>query len=168
MTRRERIMQEVVRRMDEMQEGQPVADPYRTTFGVVTRGSSLEGVHRTQKAACTVMSTEERKTPKISQVDAFLRVVVEFMSWIGDSEQPDQTLNRVMGDIQRKMREDVHLTEPDDGRPLVERELSFDVEESGNQGFVDGYSDKQVTGAVFWTIKYKHAPNDPREYAGNR
>lgn len=165
-------MRQIVRTLDEMQEGQPTSDPYSTTFDVIVRGSSLEGLHRTAKAACSILSTEEQKVPKISQFDAAIRVVIEFFSYVdaGPDGQPnpDGTLNRVLGDIQRRMREDVHLTEPDDGRDLIDRQLSVDVEETGNQGFIDGYADQTISGAVFYRVKYKHAPNDPREVAGNR
>jgi hypothetical protein len=168
LTRRERIMREICRRLDEMQEGQPVEDPFRTTFEFISRGASLEGAHETVRYAAAVLDTEEQKDPKINQYNAMLRVVVEFHCWVDEGDEPSTAMNRVLGDVQRKMREDVHLTEPDDGRPLIERELSYDLEETGNQGFIDGFADRQVQGAVFFNVKYKHAIDDPREYVGQR
>lgn len=166
-TRRQRIVAEVVRRLKEMNAGQPVSDPYRITFGVVTHGP-LEGIHDEERYACGVMDPEERTLPKINQYDANLRLVVEFSAWVDDGEQPGQVLNRILGDVQRKLREDPHLTEPDDGRPLVDRELAVDVEETGSALFVEGFADQKANGAAFWEVRYKRAIDDPREYVGTR
>lgn len=163
LSRRERIMREVCRRLSEIQEGQPTDDPFRVTFGVVTRGSSLEGIHKTEKYACSVLDTEETKIPKINQMDVLLRVVVEFSAWVDDGVQPSQVGNLVLLDLQRKMREDLKLTEPDDGRPRVERELSNNVVETGNQLFIEGFADRRITGALFLNVSYKHGIQDPRE-----
>ena len=162
-SRRERIMAEVKRRMKTMQQGQPSSDPYQTTFEVVTRGSPLEGLHKTVKTGLAILDTTEFKSPKINQMDVNLRVVMEFFAWVDNNEEPSTVGNRVMADIQRRMREDVNLTEPDDGRPLLERKTSEHVEEVGNDMFIDGVQDTQITGAVTWNIRYKHGINDPRE-----
>lgn len=162
-TRRERIMAEICRRMDTMQIGQPEADPYQVTFGVVTRGSPLEGLHKTVRCGLAILDTDEFKSPKINQMDVNLRVVMEFFSWVESGEEPSVTGNRIMGDIQRRMREDFNLTEPDDGRPVLDRQVAEHVEETGNQLFIDGVQDTQISGAVTWNIRYKHGINDPRE-----
>ncbi len=156
-------MAEICRRLDTMQAGQPTSDPYLTTFEVVTRGSPLEGLHKTVKVGLAILDADEFKTPKINQMDVSLRVITEWFSWVDAGEQPSVVGNRVMGDIQRRMREDFNLTEPDDGRPLKDRQISEHVEETGNQMFIDGVQDSQITGAITWNIRYKHGINDPRE-----
>lgn len=164
-SRRERIVAEVRRRLADIQEGQPVSDPYRITFGVVTRGSPLEGIHSTYRFGCAVIDTDEQKLPKINQMDSILTVVVEFAARVDVNEEPSEVGNRVMTDIQRKMREDLNLTEPDDPddtRPALERALSENVIEVRNQLFIDGFDDRKITGAVFFNVLYKHAINDPR------
>jgi len=164
LSRRERIMREVRRRMDEIEQGQPTSDPFQVTFGVVTRGSSLEGIHETEgKYSLAILDTDEQKNPKIQQIVAILTVVLEFFAWVDDGEEPSSVGNKVMTDIQRKMREDLNLTEPDDGkRSLQDRQLSENVEEIRNQMFIDGYADRKINGAVFYNILYKHGVNDPR------
>ena len=162
-TRRERIVAEIDRRMKTMESGQPTSDPYQTTFEVVTRGSSLEGLHKTVKYGLAILDTDEFKSPKINQMDVNLRVVMEFFAWVEQDEEPSVAGNRVMGDIQRRMREDINLTEPDDGRSVNDRQIAEHVEETGNQLFIDGVQDTQISGAVTWNIRYKHGINDPRE-----
>ncbi len=161
-SRRERIMVEVCRRLRTMEKGAPASDPYDTTLGVVTRGAPLEGLHKTVQCAAAVIDADEVKTPKINQMDSAIRVVIEFFVWVESGDTPSTASNRVMADIQRRLREDLKLTEPDDGRPLEDRELSNNVTEINNQLFIDGISDTQVTGAVTWNITYKHDINDPR------
>jgi hypothetical protein len=162
-SRRERIMVEIERRMKTMQQGQPTSDPYRTTFEVITRGSPLEGLHKTVKIGLAILDTTEFKSPSINCMSVNLRVVMEFFVWVDTNEQPSSVGNRVMADIQRRMREDFNLTEPEDGRPLLERKIAEHVEEVGNDMFIDGVQDTQITGAVTWNIRYKHGINDPRE-----
>jgi hypothetical protein len=161
-SRRERILEEIKRRMCEMDEGHPGSDPYTVTWDVVTR-SGLEGLHDRKRHALSIVDTDENKTPKIQQMDANLRVVLEFRVFLETEEEASPAVNRVMTDIQRKMREDLHLTEPDDGRALNERELSESVVEIGNQTNIGGFLDRQAGGVVFYNVKYKHAIQDPRE-----
>ena len=163
LSRRERIMREIRRRMDEIELGQPQDDPFQVTFGVVTRGSSLEGIHETEgKYSLAILDTDEQKSPKIQQMVALLTVALEFFAWVEEGEQPSSVGNKVMTDIQRKMREDLNLTEPDDGRNVQDRQLSENVEEIRNQMFIDGYADRKINGVVFYNITYKHGVNDPR------
>ncbi len=162
-TRRERIVAEIFRRLSSMQAGQPTSDPFQTTFEVVTRGSSLEGIHKTGKSGLAILDAVEFKTPKINQMDVQLQVTLEFLSWVDTGETPSGVGNRILGDIQRRMREDINLTEPDDGRPVKDRQIAYHVEEMSNEMFIDGVQDTIISGAVTWNIRYKHAINDPRE-----
>ncbi len=162
LTRRERIMEEVARRLGEMTQGDPVSDPYLTTLEFVSRGASLEGLHSTYRTAAAILDADENKTPKINQMDCQLRVTVEFFAYVDTNQTPSSAGNKILGDIQRKMREDIHLTEPDDGRPVGDRQLSEHIVEVGNQLFIDGVSDTQITGAITYNITYKHGINDPR------
>lgn len=168
LSRRERIMVELARRAAEITEGHPVSDPFRVTFGVITRGGSLEGLHETQRYGLAIVDTDESKTPKIQQVTAVLTVAMEFSAWVSDGEQPSTTGNRVMADLQRKFREDLNLTEPDDGVTAeLDRQLSENVVEVRNQLFIDGFADRKISGAVFWNITYKHFTDDPRALTGS-
>lgn len=164
LSRRERIMREIERRMRTMSEGQPTDDPYGTTFAVITRGSDLEGIHATARHGLAILDVEERKSAKINQMNVFLRVSLEFRSWVDQEESPSTVGNQVMADVQRRMREDLHLTEPDDGELAeLDRQLSENVVEVGNELFIDGFADRQITGAVTFEVLYKHGIDDPRE-----
>ena len=169
LTRRERIMAEITRRIGEIQQGSPVADPYNVTFSEITRGSHLEALHGSAETGfgISILDTDEDKVPKFQQKQCSLTVVMEFIGMIDDGEAPSAVGNRIMGDIQRKMAEDVYLTEPDDGiTPLVDRQLAEEIDEVKNQLFIDGYADIKVSGAVFFRVRYKHSVKDPRIIAG--
>lgn len=164
LTIRERIMVEVVRRLTTMEAGAPADDPYLVGFGRVTRGASLEELHEMAPSGCSVTDTDERKTPNIQCMHCRLTVVVEFVAWVDPgAEDPDTVGNRYLGAVQRRMREDIYLTEPDDGeRTALQRRLCYNVVELRNQLFVDSVYDQKVTGASFWEIEYRHAISDPR------
>lgn len=162
-TRRERIMVEVKRRLEQVESGLPAADPFLSTFEAITRGAPLEGIHLTAGRALAIIDTEERKTAKINRMNCALIVVVEFLGWVDDGREPSSVGNEILGDLQRKMREDLHLTEPDDGRALNLRQLSNNVVEQGSQLFIDGLQDTKISGAVTFQINYTHGINDPRE-----
>lgn len=168
LTRRQRIVNEIERRIGEIVQGSPAADPYLLQFDVITRGSKLEALHRAGDSGfgISIIDTDESKTVKFQQKQCNLTVVFEFLGYIADGEKASDVGNRILGTIQRKMAEDIHLTEPDDGRTLVERQLTEEIDEVRNQLFIDGYADLTVTGAIFFNIKYKHAIVDPRELAG--
>lgn len=161
-------MREIVRRLETMTAGQPIEDPYQITFSVVTRGP-LEGAHETARYGAAVLDTEERTSDNIGWYDAIMTVVIEFQAWVDQGEQPGEVLGRVLADIQRRMREDAALTEPDDGVTLLrDRQLTSDVKETANQLFIDGMGDRLVRGASFWNVVYKRAIDDPRQYVGQR
>lgn len=170
LSRRERICREVFRRLDAMTVGQPADDPYLTSFDFLTRGSPLEQAHETEAAAATILDVDESKAIKIGQYVVTLRLNIEFIAWVNVSkrEEPSTVGNRVLADVQRLMREDIMLTEPDDGRLLKDRQLAENVVEVGNQLFVDGFLDARITGAVFYVITYKHSEQDPRELVTSR
>ncbi len=162
-SRRERIVREIRRRMDDIQQGQPVDDPYQVTFGVITRGSEIDlGLSQEWAWGLSIIDTDETKTPKIQQMVCQLTIVLEFAAWVDEGQEPSSVGNQTMLAIQRKMREDIHLTEPNDGRSVSDRELSENVVEIRNQMFIDGYADRRITGAVFYQVQYKHSIQDPR------
>ena len=167
LTLRERIMAELKRRLSEVVAGAPVDDPYTIGFNMVTRGTSLEERHETVETACTILDTDERVIVKIQQVVRILTVLVEFVAFCDPNDDEDaasQKANEVLGMIQRKMKEDLNLTEPD-GTPstsVFDRQLSENVQEVRSQLFLDGYADRKVTGVSAWEITYKTHVSDPR------
>jgi hypothetical protein len=166
LSRRERIMREIARRARGLTEGQPPSDPYLTTFGLVTRGSSLEGVHETVGPyALAIVDTDEQANIQIQHYIRRLTVVLEFSAYVDSGEEPSEVANRVLADLQRKFREDLNLTEPDDGvRALLDRKLAVNVEEVRTQLFIDGYDARKVSGALFLLVTYKTGAQDPRVY----
>jgi hypothetical protein len=168
LTIRERILQEVHRRLATIVQGAPATDPYPVAFGLVSRGSSLEEVHLTHRYACSVLDSDEQVSRRHQQVVRQLVFAVEFSAAVDGSEDPSTVANRALGVVQRRLREDFHLTEPDDGiRSELDRQLVEGIEELRNQLFIDGYGDRYVSGAAFFQVTYKTDSKDPRTRVGN-
>ncbi len=134
---------------------------------MVARGAQLEEMHETARYGLAILDTDEVVNPRIQQYVCRLTVVVEFLAWVDQvsGETPSTVANKVLGAIQRRMREDIHLTEPE-GSPVLpelDRQLSENVQEVRSGFFIDGYADRKVSGASFWEITYKRGIADPRE-----
>lgn len=168
LTRRARIVAEFRRRLGSMRAGEPAEDPYPVGIDFLTAGGSLQEMHETVRLGVAIADTDEQVAPKLQQAVRQLTMVVEFVVVVDAGEEPSQVGNRVLGALQRRLREDVNLTEPDDGRPLSDRQVSEHVVELRNQLFIDGYGDRRVSGATFWQVTYKTSINDPRLLVGAR
>lgn len=156
-TRRELILQALCDLFTTQKEGQPTGNAYTLTWDVVTR-NPLEGIHDAKRYALAIHDPEEAKTPKIQQYDVVLRVILEFRAFLDREEIGSVVGNRILGDIARRVREDIYLTTADFPGGLVEN-----VVETGNDLEVEGFADRRIRGAVFVNVQYKHAIQDPRE-----
>ena len=150
-TIRENIMNGLVDIMSAMKDGEPVADPYTTTWSVVGR-EPIEQLTKGKKHALGIYEGTETKTPRASTVmDCSLRAILEFHVYVESAQKASSELNRVLGEVQRKIMEDTSIGS-----------LAIDIVENGNEFDIDGMWDKQVSGALFVTIKYRHHIEDPR------
>ncbi len=137
--------------LESMTEGQPAGDPYSVTWSVVKRAPLDDGDWK-KKAALGILDTEEQKNPRIQGYENVLRVVLEFRLFLNNDEDGSKRLNQVLGDIQRKIREDITLG----GN-------AYNVVETGNETSLDDVYDHKVEGAVFLNIQYRHRQDDPRK-----
>ena len=113
--------------------------------------------------------TDARNDLKVqcTQVDLF--VTLEFCALLNTGESPSSCLNKMLTNIQRRIRSDPRLAGVNTGIPGAptpsDTPLVIDVAELGNTVNVESYAEKAVEGAVFVRVKYRHAENDPRVVA---
>jgi hypothetical protein len=133
-----------------MPSGAPADDPYAVTWGLVTRGRLGENADK-KRYACGVYDTTESKTQAMGKTTCVLRVVIEFRVWVDTGQDPGTETNMVLGELQRRIREDI--TCGDNALNLVE---------TGNEIDIDGPTDHQTQGAIFLNLQYRHHESDPR------
>ncbi len=128
--------------------GNPAA--YDFKWSVVQR-APLSDRERMKRYAIAILETGEGKDPQISTMHSQLSITLEFWMLLNIDEEPATCANLVLLNIQRKIREDITLGG-----------LVYNVRETGNIIDVEGYADRSINGAMFVTILYKHAEDDPR------
>lgn len=126
------------------------ADRYTIVWDKVTR-SKLSDVDRRKPAVLGIYDTEEQEDKKLNFIYCSLRVIVEFYIYAGVNEDQSEKLNLVLGEVQRRIREDITLGG-----------LALDVVSTGSELDIDGQYDRQVQGALYLNIKYRYRENDPR------
>lgn len=150
-TVRNRILDNLKIQLGEMQSGFPVLDPYTVTWSEITR-ENIEKLAKGKLYALGIYDTEETKSPRIYPItDCTLRVLVEFHVYVQSTKRGSSELNRVLGEIERKIREDRTLGG-----------LAIETEFLGNEFDIDGPYDHEVMGVVTMNIKYRHHTDDPR------
>ena len=128
--------------------GNPAA--YDFKWDVVQR-SPLGDRERKKAKALAVLETSESKEPQVATMHASLSITLEFWALLNTSDEPAECANVLLLNLQRRLREDITLGG-----------IVYNVRETGNIIDVDGYSDRQITGAMFVNVLYKHAEADPR------
>ncbi len=151
---REQIMQALVARFEGIRAGVPTDDPYAFTWDVVVR-HPLGDKEKKTRYALALLEGDETKNPQADATNAFLSVEVGFHVRAEARDEPSTQLNAVLLNIQRAVRQD----------PMLGG-LAIDVREDSNTHQVDGFEDRQIEGSVFYTVRYKHAENDPRLQRG--
>ena len=98
-----------------------------------------------------IFDTEETKVPEIGYMYCTLRVVFEFTAVIDKDDDPASKGNEIIGEIQRRIREDIYWNNN-----------AIQTLEVGNELVVDSTVDRQIDGAVFVNVQYRHSVDDPR------
>jgi hypothetical protein len=154
---RERAIVELCRIFSTQKQGSPsgldnFGNPaeYDFTWDIVQR-SPLGDRERMKARALAILETSESKDPQVATMHASLSVTLEFWALLNTSDEPAECANVLLLNLQRRIREDITLGG-----------IVYNVRETGNIIDVDGYADRQITGAMFLSIMYKHAEDDPR------
>lgn len=148
---RERALRALRSDFEAMRDGQPASDPYTVTWDLVERAPA-KARYRGKRYVLSVMDGRETASRVGGdRAEKRLRVVLEFWLWVERDEEPSKAMNRVLGDVRRRLREDIYL----EGEALR-------IEELGSETAADSQDARQVRGAVFMTVTYRHARSDPR------
>lgn len=153
-TVRETILKALEAHMGTMQADLPVDDPYTVQWSIITR-ENIGQLAKTKRYALGLYDTEETKNPRTYPVtDCILRVAIEFHAFLQQNsagEKGSETLNRMLGEIERKIREDRTLSG-----------TCIETEFRGNEFTIDGPFDNQVSGVTYLNVLYRHHTDDPR------
>jgi len=150
-TVRETCLQALEEHLKGVIAGQPVADPYTIEWSLVTR-KIIGSIARGKRNALGIYDGEERKTERsYPVVDCVLRVTLEFHLYVEEGDQSTVDLNKYLGELGRRWRENRTL----DGN-------AYDVNEVGSDLDIDSQYDRQVSGAMYLEISYRHHTDDPR------
>lgn len=155
---REQVAAAFRTRLEDIENGVPVADPYTFTFDLITRRVIEPARLGGKKYVCRVSAPFERKTTIIGipQKDARLRIVIEWWQAVETDAEPETEGNRVLADIIRKVYEDQFF----DGLVGGVEEVNNSIETSPEDG-------RWVEGVVEFDVIYRHATTDPRVYISN-
>ena len=129
-------------------------DPdYMLHWGRVSRAPLIDADWK-KKYSCGVHDTTEKVDRTANFWYRSLNVVIEFRVTVEQNESPSQEAGRVLGQLQRRIMENDTL-----GGVVI------NVQEGGNELYVDFEDARKVSGALFVVVQYRHAENDPRKTA---
>lgn len=159
---REIVLTRLCTLMSTQEEGQPqgtstfsgftVPNAYDFEWSLVQREPL--GERETKKRfALAITETDEQKSDQIQTQHAFLQVTMEFHMLLNRDEVPSTMASMILSNMARRIRSDHTLGG-----------VAVNMRETGNTIDVDGFADKIVNGAMFISILYKHATDDPRRY----
>ena len=151
-TVRELILSNIKTIFDDMVDG---VDEYTITWSKVTRGVEPEDVKR-KNFAISIFDEEEAKDPRVQYMDVRMRILLQFNVYLPKGINASIFLNDVLGQVQRRMRED-----------FSRGGFALETDELGNELFLDHERDRKLEGTVFYSIRYQHHIDDPRKTASN-
>ena len=131
---------------------QPAADPYPFAWNLVTR-TRLRTRPRGKPRCLSIMEQTEVAQLEGAFISKQLRVRVEFIVGVPRSRNPSEVMNEALLAVQRRIREDITLSDT----VLNTVEISNEIE-------IPSQDSRKVRGAVFLELVYRHARDDPRIY----
>ena len=169
-TIREQILTYLANHLRTMDAELPVGDPYGMAFSVVTRGPLNKDQKLKKKYAISIYEGSEQivdSARRISNVqECALPITFEFYCLLSKNDNPDLDksydspsveLNKILGVLQRRLREDHTLGC-----------LAIDFYETDNYLDIDGPNDKSLSGSMTIVVRYRRHLDDPRKTkAGN-
>ena len=127
-------------------------DPaYLVKWGRVTR-APLQDADWKHKYSVGIHDTTETVSHKtMGHWYRALNVVIEFRCTVEQNQIPSQEAGRIMAQIQRRVMENDTL-----GHVII------NIQETGNELYVDFEDSRHVSGAIFMSMTYRHSESDPR------
>lgn len=149
LTIREQIIQALEAHLAAMKVGQPVSDPYGYEVTQIERGTVEEKRVQGKKLVLGIVEGEERKTERVGYYDVLLAINLEFHVHVEKSIPNEQALNAVLGNLERRVREDIYLG----GK-------SLNVSLVGNTREPEFFG-SHASGVLFLSVLYRHAIDNP-------
>ena len=157
-TIRERILDYLIDSFANQQEGVPPGvdawgnpTEYDFTWDVVQR-EPLTDRERKKRFALAIIEQSEQKNPQTEPcTHSFMQLTFEFFCLVQRDESPAEITNMILGNIQRRLKEDI-----------TAGGLSYNIREVGNDIDIDAWADRQIDGVVNVAVLFKHATVDPR------
>jgi len=126
-------------------------DGYTVTWDRIRR-APIDSHDATMRSSLAILDTREIKNPDVHDLmRSTMRVIFEAKYRTMQGDEPSTELNRLILDIQRKVREDINLGG-----------LTLNITEAGNEIDIEGHADNIVTATVFVDVLYRHVISDPR------
>lgn len=148
---RERIVQAICTRLDDMKKGQPAADPYAFSFDRVQRAeftSSDKGI----KFGVAVFDPDNERTPSTYPVTyTNMDIIFEFLVYCEKHEEASTLLNLVFSEVERLIMSDQTFGG-----------LAINCTFTGDEKDIDSRFDKQIEGALRMTVQFRYNTEDPR------
>jgi len=158
---REQALRQLKANFVSQKKGVPTTDPYDFKWDVVQR-QPLSAESEGKEYALAIIEGTEQKIPQISSQTSTLQVTLEWTHICPKAMDPTEAFNRVLWNIQRRIRD-----RSIDARTLGNPALVTDIREIANrQESIDDAIDRLIAGTVFVQILYKHDEDDPRVVPG--
>jgi hypothetical protein len=161
---RELVLQALETLFKTQEEGQPTGtttysgfttpNAYDFEWTVVQREPLTERETK-KRFALAITETDEQKSEQIQCQHCYLQITLEFNALLNRDEVPSSMCSMILSNMARRIREDPTLGG-----------IAINVRETGNTTDVDSWADRMVNGAMFISVLYKHALDDPRAYVG--
>ena len=154
---RERALERLVAVLNAQVEGAPEADPVRRAYSFDwkhVQRTPLNDADRREENAIAVLEGVETVVPGAGWNRRTLSVTLDFRYFMRSGDPQATIFNRVLGELQRRIREDRTLG------GFVE-----DIRELQNAPDVDDDNDIQIGGQLFISVIYKVSENDPAVFS---
>ena len=119
----------------------------------VVRRSPLTSGDRHKRSSLGMTVVNETKNKVIGKYRCDMVVEFNFFFLADVADVPDEVAARVIAGIHKR----VHAQVADGG---VLDGLAWNATESSNESLIDGFSDRQIEGRVFFTYQYTHKVGD--------
>jgi hypothetical protein len=149
-TVREAALEAIVSSFQALSIGSPQGDPYTIQFDYVLR-SPLNDESWKKRLTLGIYDTAEDVKDGANRRDCVLNVVLEFHRVLDTGEAGSAAATEILGNIERRIGEDRTF-----GGTVI------DTVEARNELYIENENQRQLHGALWLSLHYYTAANDPR------
>lgn len=152
----QRVLAEIVAHFRGVKAGLPANDPYEFQWERVHQ-REFSSADEKLKSALSILFSDVTPLRLLHCYENTMSVSVEFRIWGDGDEDAEQTMQRAFGEIVRRALE-LHGSHP--LRPSGT--ILTDIDISGMDPTIGDEAATIASGFVYLTVKFRHAPLDPR------